>query len=72
VPTTGQVIGSYVEETFQGAGSLSQDIEAMNIRRSQEQGTAFSKPAIAEEDWKQSDDFRQGLTYHPTNDGLRG
>lgn len=61
-PTTSETIGAYVQETFQGEGSLSQDIEAMNIRDSERQGR--DKP-ISEESWKNSSYFRQGLTYHP-------
>lgn len=60
-PTTGEVIGAAVEETFQGAGSFSQDIAAMNIRTSQARDITLS-----EDDWKRSDNFRAGLAYHPT------
>jgi hypothetical protein len=65
-PSAAEVTGAYVEETFQGEGSLVQDIEAMNIRRSETPGTAFSAPAISEDDWKSSVNYRPGLTYHPT------
>jgi len=60
-PTTGQVVGSYVEETFEGVGSFAQDIDAMNIRRSQERDAP-----LLEDDWKQSQDYRKGVGYHPT------
>lgn len=64
-PTTGEVLGAYVEETFQGEGSLSQDIKANNIQLSEQFGTAYSKPSISEEDWRGSENYREGLQYYP-------
>jgi len=60
-PTTGEVVGAFVQDTFQGEGSLSQDLAASNIRRSEARDTA-----ILEDDWKTGDNFREGLTYHST------
>lgn len=58
-PSTGQVAGAFVEEVFQGEGSLVQDIAASNIRRQTRRG---NEP-LTQDEWKTSDDFRQGLTY---------
>ncbi len=58
-PSTGEVLGTLVQETFFGEGSLAQDIEAGNIRKQERRGDA-----INEIDWKESDSFRPGLTWH--------
>lgn len=58
-PTTSEVIGAYAKEVFIGEGSLSQDIEAQNIRKQERRGTA-----VSEQDWKSSKSYREGLTWH--------
>ncbi len=60
-PTTGEVIGAFVEETFAGEGSLAQDIQASNVEKQERRGKRLS-----EDEWKTSDSFRQGLIYHDT------
>lgn len=60
-PTTGEVVGSFVEEVFSGAGSLAQDIRASNIRKLERR-----EEAISEADWKDSDNFRSGIKYYDT------
>lgn len=58
-PTTGQVTSAFIEEIFQGEGSLSQDILAGNIQRQTQRG----KEPLTEDEWKESEFFRSGLTY---------
>jgi GNAT superfamily N-acetyltransferase len=60
-PTTSETIGAYVQETFQGEGSFSQDIRAKNIRDDEKRNAP-----ITQEDWKASENYREGLTFHPT------
>lgn len=60
-PSTGEVVSSYIEETFQGEGSLMQDLRARDIKKAEESGTP-----ISEEDWKNSDSYRSGISYYPT------
>lgn len=59
--TTGEVVGSSVEEVFFGAGSLAQDIQASNILKLERR-----EEAISEDDWKDSDNFRPGIKYYDT------
>lgn len=58
-PSTGEVVGAYTKEMFFGEGSLAQDIEASNIRKQERRGVA-----ISEDDWKQSDSYREGLQWY--------
>lgn len=58
-PTTSEVLGTFVEEAFQGEGTLVQDVAASNIRKQERRG----KP-IDQESWKSSDNFRQGLNWY--------
>ena len=58
-PTTGEVVGAYTEEMFFGEASLSQDIEAGNIRKQERRGIALSQ-----EDWKSSEEYREGLSWY--------
>lgn len=58
-PTTGEVAGAFIQEMFLGEGSLYQDIRARNIEKAEE-----AQPPITEEDWKLSDNYRPGLTWH--------
>ncbi len=60
-PTTGQVVGAYVGDTFRGAGSLSQYINASYIHQEENRGSA----TLSEDEWKKSDFFRPELQYHP-------
>ena len=58
-PSLGQVTSAFVEETFQGEGSLVQDIQASNIRKQERRGNP-----VTEDDWKSSDSFRPGVNYY--------
>ena len=61
-PTTEQVTSAFVEEMFQGEGSLSQDIKASNIEAQERRG----KP-IQQNEWKASSHYREGINWY---DGL--
>jgi hypothetical protein len=58
-PTTEQVISAFVEEMFQGEGSLSQDIKASNIEAQERRG----KP-IQQNEWKASSHYREGINWY--------
>ena len=60
-PTTFETVSAFVQETFIGEGSLSQDIQASNIRKQERRGDA-----ISEDDWKTSDNFRSDIKYYDT------
>lgn len=58
-PTIGEVAGAYASETFYGVGSLEEDLAASYMGREATYGTK-----ISEDDWKASNNFRDGLIYH--------
>lgn len=59
-PTTGDVVSAFVEETFQGEGSLSQDLRATEIEQADKRGIS----PLTQEEWKSSDYHRPGLSYY--------
>ncbi len=58
-PTTGQVMRASVDDVFSGEGSLSQDFKAFDIKEEQE-----NNQPITQEDWTNSDNYRDGLTWN--------
>lgn len=58
-PTTSEVLGAFIEEAFQGEGTLVQDIAASNIRKQERRGEP-----ITQKTWKESNNFREGLSWY--------
>lgn len=57
-PTLSEVVGAQVSEIFTGAGSLDADLAADFVRQQEKYGTR-----ISEEEWRKSENYRDGLTY---------
>jgi len=58
--STGQVLGAFAEEAFQGEGTLFQDSRALEFEAAIKQ----AEQPLKEEDWKSGEHFRKGLNFH--------
>lgn len=55
-PSFGQVVGAFVEESFEGVGTLAADRRALQVEA---EGTP-----ISQQEWEESDAFRSNIDYY--------